>query len=87
VNDPEFGAEPGGDRGGKRCVVVGGAAQTVVDVHGGDVTPRGDSQGDQRGGIGTARQAARDRGTRRRKGAPVEKVGDVDQRSASVDDR
>jgi hypothetical protein len=87
VDEPEAGPEPGGDRLGERCIVVGSAAQTVVDVHGGDVTTSCDSEGDQCGGIGTARQAARDGGAARRKGAPVEEIGDVDQCNASVGDR
>jgi hypothetical protein len=87
VDEPEVGPEPAGDRLGERCVVVGGAAQTVVHVHGRDLTASCDSEGDQRSGIGTARQATRDGGAVRRKGAPGEEVGGVDQRNASVGDR
>jgi hypothetical protein len=86
ANEAERGSEPGGDRLGELGVVVGRAAQTVVDVDGGDVAARCQCEGDQRSRISASGQTARDSGAVRRKGAPVEEVGGVEQRSASVSD-
>jgi hypothetical protein len=54
VDEPEVRPEPSRDRLGGRCVVVGGAAQAVVDVDGGDLATCGDGERDQRSGIGAA---------------------------------
>ena len=88
---PEVGAEMLGDR---RCdvgVVVGRCPQAVVDVDGGDVTPRRDGERDQCSGVGAPRETAGDRGARRRKRAPIqelgdEELGDVVQCNASAED-
>ena len=87
MDHPEFRSELVGDGVGEFGVDVGTAAQAVVDVDGGDVATRCDRKGDQRGGISTSGQPARDGGAVRREGAPVEKVGGVEQGGASVSDR
>jgi len=83
---PETGAETLGDRRGDVGVVAGRGPQAVVDVDGGDVTPRRDGERDQCSGVGTARETAGDCGARRRKRAPIEELGDVVQCNASVED-
>jgi hypothetical protein len=87
----EAGTEMLGDRRGDVGVAVGGGPQAVVDVDGGDVTSRCDSERDQCSGVGAARETAGRRGARRRKRAPIqelgdEELGDVVQCDASVED-
>jgi hypothetical protein len=66
--------------------VIGGVAQAVMDVDGGDVTPGSDGERHQRGGVGPAGEPAGDRRSGRREIAALEESGGVGQGNASVCD-
>jgi len=68
-------------RGGAGDLGVGvrGLTQSMVDVHCGDTTVGSAGEGDERRRVGATGERAGDRGVCRRKGAPAEEIGGVEQ--------